>query len=97
MNWLSLIIKFFPVVLQTVIAVENALHGQPGATKKAVVMDIITAGAKQAQTIPNDTVQDIGTLVDNVVGALNSSKVFNKLGAPPTTAPTAGGMVSVPK
>ena len=51
----------------------------PGATKKQVVMGIITAGTQAAEQIPELEVQQIAGLVDTVVGALNTTGVFTKV------------------
>jgi len=86
MNWLKLLFQYLPVVLQGVVAIEAATHGLPGATKKQIVLQVITAGAGVAQSIPQAQVQQIGGLIDTVVGALNKSGVFVK-DTPPLVAP----------
>ena len=80
MKWLKMILSFLPTVLATVVAVEGAASGLniPGANKKQVVLDIITAGAKGAEAIPNDTVVGIGTLIDAIVTTFNKSGIFSK-------------------
>jgi hypothetical protein len=82
MNWLSLIVKYLPLVLQCVMAVEAALQGTPGATKKQVVLGVIQAGTGAAEQIPQKDVQAIGGLIDTVVGTLNTTGVFT-----PATTP----------
>jgi len=82
MKWLSLILAYLPVVLQTVTSVEASVQA-PGATKKQIAMNIITAGAQAAEKIPEPVVQQIGSLVDTVVAALNGNGVFMK--SPATT------------
>ena len=84
MKWLSLLLAYLPVALQTITAVEASVQA-PGATKKQVVMGIITAGTQAAEKIPEAHVQQIAGLVDMVVGALNTAGVFGKSTA--TTTP----------
>ena len=76
MNWLSLLLTYLPVALQAVTSVEATIKNAPGSSKKQVVMDIITAGAAAGEQIPETHVQQISSLVDVVVGALNKSGVF---------------------
>jgi hypothetical protein len=85
-KWLLLLLGYLPTILATVVAVETASKGLniPGANKKQVVIDIITAGAKGAETIPNETVSGIGTVIDTVVDTFNKSGIFTK----GTTTPT---------
>jgi len=77
MNWLKLLFQYFPLVLSGVVAIEGAVKA-PGATKKQILLNVITAGAGIAQQIPQVDVQKVGTVIDAVVGALNKSGVFTK-------------------
>ena len=77
------VLRFFPYILQGIMAVEAALKGQPGATKKAVVMAAITAGAQIGETVPQPVVDGVSKLVDGTVAALNASGL---LGTPATGA-----------
>jgi len=74
MNWLNAILMYLPHVLEGVIAVEKVMKGAPGAAKKQIIMDAISAGAQAAKDIPESHVQAVSTLVDAVVGTLNSTK-----------------------
>ena len=76
MKWLSLVLAYLPVVLQTVTAVEATIQNAPGASKKQVAMDIIIAGAAAGEQFPEAHVQQVSGLVDVVVGTLNKSGVF---------------------
>jgi len=76
-NWLAAILKFLPVVLSTVKAVEDTVQA-PGATKKQVAIGIIRAGASAAEQFPESDVQTVGTLIDTVVSVFNQSGVFSK-------------------
>ena len=76
MKWLSLILAYLPVVLQTVTSVEASIANVSGASKKQVAMDIITTVAAAGQKLPEEHVQQISGLVDMVVGSLNKFGVF---------------------
>ena len=76
MQWLSLLLMYLPVVLQTVTAVEGSIQNAPGVAKKQVAMDIITTIAGAGTQFPEQHVQQISSLVDSVVGAFNKSGVF---------------------
>lgn len=90
MNWLSILLKYFPVVLQGAIAVESAVGAAPGSSKKAIVLNAITAGAQVGEAVPESHVAGISRLIDIVVGDLNSNGMagFGKkaLPAPVDTA-----------
>jgi hypothetical protein len=91
MKWLSLLMHYFPAVLQGVIAVEQAVgSSQPGATKKQVVMGAITAAAKVGGQVDEQHVAAISTLIDTTVGALNQAGVFGKPAAPAASAAASG-------
>lgn len=74
MNWLTLVFKYLPTVVQGVIAVEGAIGAGNGASKKQVVLDAITAGAKVGEAVPEVHVSGISALIDTVVAALNATK-----------------------
>ena len=78
MNFLTLFLKYFPYVLQGVVAVEQAIGSQPGATKKQVVMSAVTAAASVGQTVDEQHVQVVSKLIDSTVTALNQAGVFGK-------------------
>jgi hypothetical protein len=77
MRWFKAILDYFPVILQGIIAVEQALKGTPGATKKQIVLNVINAGAEAGKQIPEGHVQAVSTLIDASVDALNAAGVFN--------------------
>ena len=78
MKWLALVLSYLPVILTTVKSVEEIAQGVPGQSKKDMVLNIISAGAKGAEQIPEAHISGIGTLIDVVVGQLNQSGVFKK-------------------
>jgi hypothetical protein len=83
MKWLTLVLTYLPTVLSCVQAVEAVFANSPGAAKKQLVMNAIQAGAASGEKIPEAHVQGISTLIDNVVGTLNASGIFNKSAAAP--------------
>lgn len=77
------ILQFFPYVLSGVAAVEQVVGATlPGAAKKQIVLDSITAAAATGTITPDAQVQVISTLIDAIVTALNKSGVFAKVTAP---------------
>jgi hypothetical protein len=75
MNWLKLILTYFPVVLQMVVAVEAELKTSPGMVKKQVVMAVLSGAPASsvgvAQQIPDAHIADIGKLVDVTATAVS--------------------------
>lgn len=86
MNFLSLFLKFFPAVLNAVVAVEAAISA-PGATKKQIVLNSIVGAARSAGAVDESHVQAIGKLIDTTVTELNASGVFGKPGSSNPAAP----------
>jgi hypothetical protein len=83
-KFLSFFMKYFPVVLAGVVAVEQAIGSQPGATKKQVVLGAITAAAKVGEGVDESHVEAISHLIDSTVAQLNAVGVFGKpVPAPP--------------
>lgn len=80
------IFQYFPLVLSGIVAVEQTIGSESGATKKTIVLNSIQAAAKVAENAPAVPVAQISTLIDDVVATLNNSGVFNH-GIPP--APVA--------
>jgi hypothetical protein len=76
MKYLKLIMGYFPFVLAGVMAVEDALKGQPGQTKKTAVLASVQAAAQVGEQVPEDHVKAISTLIDSVVKMLNDSGIF---------------------
>jgi hypothetical protein len=72
-----------PVVLGTILAVENAVGSAlPGDTKAMIVITSVLAGAQAAATSPNVTVSSIAQLTALFVSILNATGIF-KHGAKP--------------
>ncbi len=79
MNALLLALKYFPYVIQAVVAVEQSIGSQPGATKKQVILGAVQAAAKTAGTVDEQHVKAISGLIDATVGMLNTVGAFTKL------------------
>lgn len=76
MNWLKLILTYFPVVLQMVVAVEAELKTSPGDVKKQLVMSVISGAPAAAGVtpIPDAHIDGIAKLVDVTAVAVNAVK-----------------------
>ena len=85
MKYLSLALSLLPGILQGVLAVETALAGAKGETKKQAILTAVDAAAKAGEAIPEQHVQVISGLIDGVVGVFNQSGVFTHA-TPPATA-----------
>jgi hypothetical protein len=78
MKALLLIAKYLPLVMGTVAAVEQTVHA-PGQTKAQVALDTIqTVAAIAGQTVPEQHVQVIASLINGVVDVFNKTGVFTK-------------------
>ena len=78
---LALIAKYLPVVMGTVVAVEQSVHA-PGATKAQVALNTIqTVSSIAGEAVPEEHVQLVTGLINGVVDTLNKTGVFTK-GAP---------------
>ena len=75
---IALIAKYLPVVMSTVIAVEQSIHA-PGSTKAQVALNTIqTVSQIAGETVPEDHVQTIAGLINGVVDVFNKTGVFTK-------------------
>ncbi len=77
MNFLQLLLKFLPLALQVVQAVEAALPGHTGATKKIVAFESISAALDGAPVSMMDR-KAIGAAIDASVSGFNKASVFQK-------------------
>jgi len=73
MRFLVLALQLLPSIIDAVQAVEVAIQGASGADKKAVVMSAVESAAQAGGKIPEDHVQAVSLLVDNVVAKLNKA------------------------
>ncbi len=78
MKYFLLALQYLPHVLQGVQAVETAVHGVPGATKKQLVLAGIAAAAQVGEAVPEDHVKLVSALIDSTVATLNNTGVFKK-------------------
>lgn len=78
---IALIAKYLPVVMSTVVAVEQSVRA-PGSTKAQVALDTIqTVSQIAGEVVPEPHVQTVAHLIDGVVDVFNKTGVFTK-GAP---------------
>jgi hypothetical protein len=81
---ITLIAKFLPVVMSTVVAVEQNINA-PGTTKAQVALNTIQAASQIAgDAVPEEHVQTVAHLINGVVDVFNKTGVFTK------SAPTSG-------
>ena len=81
--WASILAKYLAPALAGIIGVENAVHSEvPGAAKKQIVLDAISAGANVGEAVPEPHVAAISELIDVVVSTLNATGVFKKTTPP---------------
>lgn len=83
MKTFLLIAKYLPVVMGTVAAVEQTVHA-PGQTKAQVALDTIqTVSTIAGQTVPEQHVQLIASIINGVVDVFNKTGVFQKIAPEP--------------
>ncbi len=81
---IALIAQLLPVVMSTVVAVEQNINA-PGTTKAQVALNTIQTAAQVAgEAVPEEHVQTFAHLIDGVVDVFNKTGVFAK------SAPTSG-------
>lgn len=90
MNKFLQALTYFPYVLASVKAVEDAAGALPGATKKQIVLTSVVNVAKLGEQIPEPHVQLVSALIDSVVSVLNATGVFGH------AAVTATGSTTLP-
>ena len=79
---IALIAKYLPVVMGTVVAVEQTVHA-PGQTKAQVALNTIQTAAQIAgETVPEAHVQTVAHLVNGVVDVFNKTGIFTKAAEP---------------
>lgn len=76
MKYFLLALRYLPFVLAGVQAVETSLPLAKGSDKKAVVLAAITAANAVAEQVPEDHIKLVSSLIDSVVGTLNTNGTF---------------------
>lgn len=76
MNILLLTLKYFPLILQAVVVVEQIASNKEGKDKKALVVDSINAATQLLGNVDNEQVKVVGTLIDTTVTVLNKTGIF---------------------
>ncbi len=75
---IALIAKYLPVVMSSVIAVEQNIHA-PGTTKAQVALTTIqTASRIAGEVVPEEHVRTVAHLINGVVDVFNKTGVFTK-------------------
>ena len=75
---LSAFMKYAPMAMAAVKAVEAEVGASDGADKKALVIAYVLAASHAGQNVPIAQVQAIAGVVNLIVGMLNLSGVFGK-------------------
>lgn len=73
------------MVVIAVKGIEANMPNTPGATKKDMVMAVITAACKVGESIPDPVISGIAALIDSVVGVFNKSGIFTHSTTKPVT------------
>ena len=77
---IALIAKYLPVVMGTVLAVEQSINA-PGSTKAQVALNTIqTVSQIAGEAVPEEHVQTVANLINGVVDVFNQTGVFTKSG-----------------
>lgn len=76
MSYLLIALKYLPLVLEAVKAIESVIGAGKGKEKKAVVMGAVQAAAQAGEKADDKTVAVVSGLVDATVSALNAAGVF---------------------
>jgi hypothetical protein len=81
---IALIAKYLPIVMGTVLAVEQSINA-PGSTKAQVALNTIqTVSQIAGEAVPEEHVQTVAHLINGVVDVFNKTGIFTK------TAPEPG-------
>ena len=67
LNWLQLILQYFPMIIKVVAAIQEAIPNSPGEVKKAVAMVALAPSAEQEPAV--------SALTDKVVAAMKGKPV----------------------
>ncbi|GAC1439040.1 MAG: hypothetical protein NVS1B11_36680 [Terriglobales bacterium] len=95
MKLLTSIFSFFPMLLGSIVAVEQNIQA-PGATKKQIVLSSIDAVAQMGEAVPIPMVAMISTMIDVIVQALNRTGVFHHAATAATTQDAGASVAAVP-
>lgn len=74
----SIVLRYLPLILEGVIAVENVLGAGKGKAKKQLVMNVFDAAAHVGEQSDDKVVAAVSKSVDLVVDTLNQAGVFAK-------------------
>lgn len=89
MKWISVVLTYFTFIMQAVKSIEDTLNVPgAGANKKQLILDVLQAGGKVGENVPNSTIAMISLLIDTVVTSLNTTGFFKK-SSPVTPTPVS--------
>ena len=75
---IALIAKYLPIVMGTVLAVEQSINA-PGSTKAQVALNTIqTVSQIAGEAVPEEHVQTVAHLINGVVDVFNKTGIFTK-------------------
>ena len=79
---IALIAKYLPIVMGTVLAVEQSINA-PGSTKAQVALNTIqTVSQIAGEAVPEEHVQTLAHLINGVVDVFNKTGIFTKAAEP---------------
>ena len=79
---IALIAKYLPIVMGTVLAVEQSINA-PGSTKAQVALNTIqTVSQIAGEAVPEEHVQTVAHLINGVVDVFNKTGIFTKAAEP---------------
>ena len=79
---IALIAKYLPVVMGTVLAVEQSINA-PGSTKAQVALNTIqTVSQIAGEAVPEEHVQTVAHLINGVVDVFNKTGIFTTAAEP---------------
>jgi hypothetical protein len=80
---IALIAKYLPIVMGTVLAVEQSINA-PGSTKAQVALNTIqTVSQIAGEAVPEEHVQTVAHLINGVVDVFNKTGIFTKAAPEP--------------
>ncbi len=78
MSYILIALRYLPLILEAVKAVEAVIGAGKGKEKKALVMACIEAASETGEKSDDKAVSVVSTLVDKTVETLNATGVFRK-------------------
>ncbi len=76
MTYIALALQLLPLLLKSILAVEDMLNTAPGSVKKSVILAALPADTSDASKVAS-------SLIDSIVGVLNKTIWANNPAANP--------------